>query len=58
MGMKKRKSKKKKDDLYGMAIPGFLLIGIGVGLLIGEVAPFTLIGLGIGFIVAMALGKR
>ena len=47
----------KKKDVYGMAIPGFLLIGIGIGLLTGQVASFTLIGLGLGFLASMGMSK-
>lgn len=38
--------KKDKNDLL---IPSGLLIGLGVGLIIGQVAGALLIGLGVGF---------
>ncbi len=52
----KKKKKDKKSDLYGMAIPGGLLIGIGVGFLTEQIPAYTLIGLGAGFFVAMIIG--
>jgi hypothetical protein len=42
-------TKKKKDDNSGIFIPAGLFLGIGIGLLTGQVAAFTMIGLGIGF---------
>lgn len=41
-----------------MAIPGGLLIGIGVGFLTGNIPAYTLIGLGVGFLIAMILGRK
>jgi hypothetical protein len=35
--------------MTGVAVPAGLLIGIGVGVLVGEVVAWTLIGLGAGF---------
>jgi len=49
---------KKKSDLSGWPIPAFLLIGIGFGLLIEQVAAFTLIGLGLGFLVGYLFRKK
>ncbi|MFH1358257.1 MAG: hypothetical protein ABIH37_00040 [archaeon] len=52
--MKKNKTKKKKRENVGdWVIPGFLLIGIGIGFLTGQIAAFTLIGLGAGFLVVL-----
>jgi mannose/fructose/N-acetylgalactosamine-specific phosphotransferase system component IIC len=44
----------KKDDIKiaGFLIPGGLLIGIGVGMVLNQVAAGTLIGLGAGFVAA------
>lgn len=58
--MKKTKDKKNKEkDKSDMVIPAGLLIGIGVGLLTGQVAAFTLIGLGVGFLVSYLVdGKK
>jgi len=54
--MKKQKIKKRDDNAY-LAIPGFLMIGIGIGLLINQVAALTLVGLGIGFLIAQFTKK-
>jgi hypothetical protein len=51
------KKQKKKDDRSGMLIPAGLLIGIGVGLLTGQVAGYTMVGLGVGFLLAFLLKK-
>ena len=48
---------KKKDEFDKFAIPAGLFIGIGVGLLTGQVAGYTMIGLGFGFLVSF-FGKR
>jgi hypothetical protein len=48
----------KKHDLNGYAIPACLLIGIGIGLLIGQVAALTLIGLGVGFLIMFLFRKK
>ena len=47
-----------KGDRSGLAIPAFLLIGIGAGFLLGNVAAWTLIGLGIGFLVMFLSSGR
>ncbi|MBU0907105.1 MAG: hypothetical protein KKE05_03010 [Nanoarchaeota archaeon] len=47
--------KDKKNDFSGIAIPAFLLIGIGYGLLVGNVAAWTLIGLGLGFVIMLII---
>lgn len=39
-------------------ISGGLFIGIGVGLLLNQVAPWTLIGLGVGIIAAFIFMQR
>ena len=44
---------KKKNGATGLAIPGGLLIGLGVGFLIDDVPAGMFIGLGAGFIVMM-----
>lgn len=46
---------KKAGGVTGVAIPACLLIGIGVGFLIENVAAGVLIGLGAGFFVMMVL---
>ena len=51
---------KKKDTAVpsGVLVPGFLLLGIGIGFLIDAVAAGTLIGLGLGFIGMYVFGKK
>ena len=44
-------------DTSGYAIPAGLFIGLGLGIITGEVAGFLLIGLGFGFLV-MFLSQR
>jgi divalent metal cation (Fe/Co/Zn/Cd) transporter len=53
-----RDKMKKRDERSGLAIPAFLLIGIGVGFLLGNVVALTLIGLGVGFLVMFLVGKK
>ena len=45
--------KKKQWGIAGVAIPGGLLLGMGVGFLIGNVPAGMFIGLGGGFIVML-----
>ena len=45
-------------DYSGMAIPAFLLMGIGIGLYVNQVAAFTLIGLGAGFLITFLFSKK
>lgn len=56
--MKKKKQKNKEDDLMYFPIPAGILIGLGLGLLIGEVASFVIIGLGIGFLVTWLVERK
>ncbi|MCA9485533.1 MAG: hypothetical protein KC506_01680 [Nanoarchaeota archaeon] len=51
-------SKSKRNNCKGLAIPAFLLIGIGIGLWTGLVAAFTMIGLGVGFLVMFLSGMK
>ena len=39
-----------KPNASTLATPAFLFIGIGVGILLDQIAAFTLIGLGVGFL--------
>jgi hypothetical protein len=48
---------KKKEDRTGLLIPAGIMIGIGVGMLTGQIPAYTMIGLGVGFL-AMFLAKR
>ena len=41
---------KKRSGATGLAIPGGLLIGIGVGMLVDDIPAGVLIGLGCGFL--------
>jgi hypothetical protein len=43
--------KTKKPEINKWPIPASLFIGIGIGLLLNQVAAFTLIGLGVGFFI-------
>jgi hypothetical protein len=48
----------KNKDSSGVLIPAGLLIGIGLGMLYGQVAAGTLIGLGAGFLAMFLLRKK
>lgn len=50
--------KKKKANKSDWLIPAGLFIGLGVGLITGEVAGFLLIGLGAGFLFTYLLTKN
>ena len=50
MAKQKSKPKNKYASAENMLIPAGLLIGIGIGLMTGQVAGWTLIGLGTGFL--------
>ncbi|MBR9682188.1 MAG: hypothetical protein GOV02_00770 [Candidatus Aenigmarchaeota archaeon] len=57
------KKTKKKDDVSKYAIPGGLLIGIGIGFLLMPTFPlaipaFTLIGLGVGFLITLGMSIK
>ncbi|MFC1685481.1 hypothetical protein ACFLZZ_00480 [Nanoarchaeota archaeon] len=54
----KKKSNKKESETSGLLIPGGLLVGIGLGLITGQVAAYTLIGLGAGFIAMWFFRKK
>jgi len=45
---KKQLKTKRAGDSSGVFVPAGLLIGLGTGLLIGEVAGLTILGLGVG----------
>ena len=44
---------KKRWSITGVAIPGGLLVGMGVGFLVDNIAAGLFIGLGAGFILMM-----
>ena len=50
MVKKRTKKEKEKHERYGF-IPAGLFIGLGIGLLTGQVAGFLMIGLGVGFLI-------
>lgn len=54
----KKNNTMKKHNIDKMPIPALLLIGIGIGLLTGQVAAFTLIGLGLGIFLTYFLSKK
>lgn len=54
--MAKKKASKEKQN-SGIVIGGCLLLGMGVGLLVGQVAAGLFIGLGGGMIAAYFFGK-
>jgi len=47
-----------KQNTSKLAIPAFLLIGIGIGLLTEQVAALTLIGLGLGIFVTYLISRK
>jgi len=40
----------KKDSTADLIVPAGLFIGLGIGLITGEVAGYTILGFGIGFL--------
>jgi len=48
--------KSKKNDAGGLFIPGGTLLGLGLGLVVGQPGAGVLIGLGAGFILWGLLG--
>ena len=53
MSTQPEKPKKRQSGVTGVAIPAGLLIGLGVGFLVDEVAAGIFIGLGCGFLVML-----
>ena len=58
-----KKKEVKKEDIGYLAIPAFLLIGIGAGMLLKGIFPsaipaFTLVGLGVGMIISFLIQLR
>ncbi|MBU0957742.1 MAG: hypothetical protein KKF56_02935 [Nanoarchaeota archaeon] len=51
-----KKEDKHNDKPEAYFIPGGIIAGIGIGLLINQVAAFTLIGLGAGFLLMAVIG--
>ena len=48
--MAQKNKTKKPDDSSGIFIPAGLFMGLGVGLIINQVAGGVLLGLGVGFL--------
>jgi len=48
----------KKHDINRWPVPACLIIGIGVGILTGQVAGFTLIGLGSGILITYLFWRK
>jgi hypothetical protein len=40
--------KQKNNKMAGALVPAFLLIGLGIGIAINQVAPGVMLGLGVG----------
>ena len=55
MSTQPEQPKKRKSGVTGVAIPAGLLIGIGVGILVDEIAAGVMIGLGCGFLLMIIL---
>ncbi|SDY75837.1 hypothetical protein [Thermoactinomyces sp. DSM 45892] len=47
-----------KNTGWGMLLPGCTLLGIGLGMLLGDTGAGVLIGLGVGFISSAILQGR
>ena len=47
--MDKQKTKRKKSDIEGLAIPAGLFVGMGIGFLVDSLVAWMFIGLGAGF---------
>jgi len=48
----------KNQNISGLLIPGGLLIGIGIGMITGQIPAYTLIGLGAGFVAMFIFGNK
>ena len=55
MSTQPEQPKKRKSGVTGVAIPAGLLIGLGVGILVDEIAAGVMIGLGCGFLLMIIL---
>jgi H+/Cl- antiporter ClcA len=56
--MAKKKDKKGKKNPSDKLVGIGLLLGVGIGLLVGEVAAFVLIGLALGMLAAYLMRKK
>ncbi|HII71500.1 TPA: hypothetical protein HA265_01970 [Candidatus Woesearchaeota archaeon] len=57
MAKKAKKEKKSIKSIEGALVPGFLLLGLGIGMAMNQTAPGVLIGLGVGFIAYFIAAK-
>ena len=48
--MKKKRFKKREEDISGLGFVGCLFIGLGIGMIYGNAGGGVLLGLGAGFI--------
>ena len=55
MSQKTEEPKKNYKGISGLGIPAGALIGMGVGMLVGNLTAWLMIGLGTGFIVMIIL---
>jgi len=51
----KQKTKRKKNDPEGIAIPAGLFVGMGIGFLTDNFVAWMFIGLGAGFLLLMLI---
>jgi hypothetical protein len=49
---------KLKPNINQWPIPACLFIGLGIGILTLQVAPFTLIGLGVGILITFLVSRK
>lgn len=50
--------KRNKDESRKWLIPAGLFIGLGIGLITGQVAGYLIIGLGVGFLATYLLTRK
>ena len=48
-------NKRKRNGISGLAIPGGLLLGIGIGMLVDNIPAGAMMGLGGGFLIMMVV---
>ena len=56
--MVKSKNKKEIEELIWLALPGFVLLGMGLGFLFGNLPAGLFSGIGIGFLSVLTLGLK
>ena len=50
--------KRKDEDIVWLALPGCILLGMGIGFWIGNLPAGMFSGIGIGFLTTMTLGLK